>query len=79
MTTVRDPAGGRLVKGVPHVPDSLLTLPWAGVVAIEVELTNEGDIEYARILRWYGATLVYQRVVWFAAASCSRASRWTTS
>jgi Replication-relaxation len=72
MTTVRDRAGGRLVDGVPHVPDGLLTLPAAGAVAVEVELTKKGDAEYARILRWYGATLAYRRVVWFVAPAALR-------
>jgi hypothetical protein len=81
MAAVRDRRGGRLVDGVPHVPDGVLVLPSApsapspsaagaangARVAVEVELTRKGDAEYARILRWYGAELGYQRVVWLCA------------
>ena len=66
MTMARDRNGGRLLAGVEHVPDGVLTTPSARW-AVEVELSKKGDAEYARIFRWYAAQQDYRRVVWYAA------------
>jgi hypothetical protein len=69
---------GRLVDGVEHVPDGLLTLPFAGStpsvvtgpavsIAVEVELSAKGWAAWRRILGWYRRTLRYERVAWFCA------------
>jgi hypothetical protein len=69
MRTVRDRRRGQLLAGTPHVPDGVLSSPSGppGGVAIELELSPKRLAEYARILRWYGGTLDYQRVWWFCA------------
>jgi len=65
MAVARDRNGGRLLAGVEHVPDGVLTTPSARW-AVEVELSKKGAAEYARIFRWYAAQRDYRRVVWYA-------------
>lgn len=67
MAMVRDRDGGRLLAGVEHVPDGVLTTPSARW-AVEVELSKKGDVEYLRIFRWYAAQRDYRRVAWYAGA-----------
>jgi hypothetical protein len=49
-----------------------LLLPGGGAVAVELELTAKPPGEYARILRWYGGALAYERVAWFVATEALR-------
>jgi hypothetical protein len=43
-----------------------------GAVAVELERTTKPPGDYARILRWYGGALAYERVAWFAATEALR-------
>lgn len=84
LATVRDRRDGRLLGGAPHVPDGVLLLPGTpdrpgapdrpggGAVAVELERTPKPPGEDARILRWDGGALAYERVVWFAATEALR-------
>jgi hypothetical protein len=67
MAIVRSRHGGRVLAGVAHVPDGVLTTP-SSAWAVEVELTRKTDSAYGRILRWYAAQDQYRRVVWYVAS-----------
>lgn len=67
MTAARERGTGRLLDGVPHVPDGLLVLPDGRRVAIEVERCGKGNARYRRILGWYVGSMAYDRVRWLVA------------
>ena len=68
MATVRAGSGGRLLAGVPHVPDGVLATP-SSRWAVEVELSGKRTAEYERIFRWYAGEHGYRRVAWYTAAA----------
>jgi hypothetical protein len=73
MAAARERGTGRLVDGVPHVPDGVLVLPDSRGVAVEVERSAKGSGRYRAILGWYAAGAAYDRVRWFVAEPRLRA------
>ncbi|MPZ13660.1 MAG: helix-turn-helix domain-containing protein [Chloroflexi bacterium] len=74
MAAARGRRDGRLLDGVPHVPDGLLVDEGGRRVAIEVELSSKRRRSYDAVLRWYAGALTYDQVQWFAGseAICQR-------
>lgn len=67
MAAARERGTGRLVDGVPHVPDGALILPDGQRVAVEVERSAKGSARYRAILGWYAAGMAHDRLRWFVA------------
>lgn len=72
MIAAQEAGSGRLVDGIPHVPDGLLVLP-AERWAVEVELSTKSSGAYERILRWYALAPGYHRLMWYVASPALQA------
>jgi len=68
MTAVRDRGDGRLLEGLPHVPDGVLVLGDGSRVAVELEASPKRQSAYERIFAWYAGTFDYAAVRWFCPA-----------
>jgi len=71
MAAVRDRGDGRLLEGLPHVPDGVLVLRDGRRVAVDLEASPMRQSAYERIFAWYVGTPV--------ACSCNAAHRRRTS
>ena len=67
MSGARDSRSGRLVGGVPHVPDGCLVLPDGHRVAVELECSPKWGNRYGVVLHFY-ADGEYDAVRWFVEA-----------
>jgi hypothetical protein len=71
MSGARDTRSGRLVGGVPHVPDGCLVHPDGRHVAIELECSPKWGNRYGVVLRFY-ADGEYDAVRWFVEGASLR-------
>jgi hypothetical protein len=69
MNVVRARGDGRLLGGVPHVPDGALISLDGQRTAVELERSTKKQDAYERIFRWYEGGLNYDRVWWFCATA----------
>lgn len=65
MAAVRDRGDGRLLDGLPHVPDGVLVVRDGRRVAVELEASPKRQSAYERVFAWYAATFDYAAVRWF--------------
>ncbi len=68
MAAVRDRGDGRLLEGLPHVPNGVLVLGDGSRVAVELEASPKRQSPYERIFAWYAGTFDYAAVRWFCLA-----------
>jgi hypothetical protein len=71
MSRARDRRTGRLVGGVPHVPDGCLVLPDRRRVAIELECSPKWGNRYGVVLRFYAGG-EYDAMRWFVEGASLR-------
>lgn len=64
MSNARDRRTGRLVGGVPHVPDGCLVLPNGRRMSVELECSPKWGNRYGVVLRFYAGG-EYDAVRWF--------------